>query len=135
MALKLQKSDGFNGEMLHMGYALRGLTRRQLAAQTGIALKTINAYIRDWEQPTEEHLQQFVELLQLPPEFFYRQGNFPVRDRRYPLDMFVPLAQSDLRSRAVAAELLRFVPDDELPNLIAYMHEIAEYGDDVVKFE
>ena len=131
--LRITKSDDFNPDMLRIGYALRGLSRRELATRTGISLRTIHAYCRGAEVPSEEHMQSFIEVLQLPRNFFHRPGAYPVRDPRYPLDMYVPLNLEAIQSRKAIAAMLEYVPDEELPALAAYVHEISDYGEGVTK--
>jgi transcriptional regulator with XRE-family HTH domain len=123
----------FNGDMLRIGRDLRGHTTRELAKLTGIKLKVLNAYCAGQEPQTED-LEKLSEVLHFPATFFYREGDYPRRDPRYPLDMYVPLPPEPLPTRQEAADLLQYIPDKEIPGLVAYMREIADYGEKVTRF-
>lgn len=132
--LKLLGEGVWNGDMLKMAIELRGLTAARLATELKIKRRDMYAYIGG-KEPDAESLAKLMEVLHFPKSFFYRAGEFPERDERYPLDMYVPKRKRSLPTRESLAELLQLIRDDDLPELHAYMHELARYADNVTRLE
>lgn len=122
--IQLIKDSDYNADMLCMARDMRGLSSRDLAAMTGIRRRTICVYCRGVE-PTPEHLALLQAALEVPPTFFYREGEYFKRDPRYPLDMHVPLPSRNAPTRADAIALIQQVPDDEIEELVDYLRGIA----------
>lgn len=132
--LKLIGEGVWNGDMLKMGIALRGLTAAKLATDLELKRRDVYAFIGG-KEPDADSLNKIAEALYFPSTFFYRAGEFPERDERYPLDMYVPKRRRSLPTRESLTELLQLIPDDDLPELHAYMHELARYSGKVTRLE
>lgn len=132
--LRLIGEGVYNADMLCMMRDCEGLTRSALAELTGISRREIFDYCAG-KEPTPEHLELLAEALGVLPTFFYRAGEYLKRDPRYPLDMCVPLPTRKVATRDDAIALVALVPDDRLPELMEYLHDIAEYADNVTRFD
>jgi Zn-dependent peptidase ImmA (M78 family)/transcriptional regulator with XRE-family HTH domain len=60
-----------NPEMLILARESRGLTQIQLAEATSVQQATISKYETGFSNISEEHLEQFANVLEYPKEFFY----------------------------------------------------------------
>lgn len=68
----------FNPKRLEQARRRRGLTRRGLARQTGIAERTLGYNESGRHLPTDEHLERIVRTLDFPIEFFYQDDPEPL---------------------------------------------------------
>lgn len=124
----------YNKNWFYIGRGMRGYTNKGLAEATGIPYRAILRYASGTE-PTPEHLKTLCEVLQVPPGFFFRPGQAM---RQYaPLPTaWEPVFPEDPRPlRERAAAMLANVPDDALPELLAFLDEIVEYDDKVTRLK
>lgn len=138
--MQIADKNPYNANFLRMGMILRGTSGKEFAEQIGVKSKQMYRYMSG-EEPASDVMERICDVLQFPRNFFYRSGDFPERDPRYPPDMYVPL-KPYLRSAELSTEPLRaqivallpLIPDDDLSALFAYMHEVADYPPNVTRF-
>lgn len=132
--LKLVPIGGeWNGDMLRIALGLRRMDADDLAANINREESAVERWING-ERPNQEDLGYIVRLMKFPEKFFFQAGEYPVRDPRYPLDMYVPLNRHRPVTREAVAALLPLIPDAKLAELYEYMHGIAEYPANVKRF-
>ena len=133
MSMLREVGDGhYNPDMFKLAFRLRGIPARELAKLIGCKQKQIYQYQVN-EEPTPDVMEKICEALYFPRDFFFRVGVVYERDPRYPDDMFVPLPLKPLPTREELSTLLQSIPEHELAALNAYMDEVAEYPDNVVR--
>lgn len=123
--MHLTSDHPYNVNFLRMAMIVRNVSGRWLAEMIGVKPKQVFAYMGG-QEPAADIMAKICDALQFPRSFFYRPGDFPERDPRYPPDMYVPLKPSAEPLRAQIIELVALIPDDDLPALFSMMHEMAE---------
>jgi Zn-dependent peptidase ImmA (M78 family) len=62
--------EAINPSRLVLARKTRGLTKRELAARSGVALRSLDGYEGGAHEPSESNLFQLAQALEFPPEFF-----------------------------------------------------------------
>jgi Zn-dependent peptidase ImmA (M78 family) len=63
--------EPINPSRLVLARKTRGLTKRELAASSGVAIRSLDGYEGGVHEPSESNLFQLAQALEFPPEFFY----------------------------------------------------------------
>lgn len=66
------KTDAFTPSRLELARRRGGITKKDLAAATGVPPRTLQAYMTGEQEPTSDRIAEFSRALGFPAEFFYR---------------------------------------------------------------